>query len=84
MHDLAEMYERGLGVQRNLIAAYMWLDIAAAQGHEDASVDQIRIESQLSYEDYSKAAKLAVEWVNRYNDRIQAKNVSSGGAIGRR
>lgn len=51
-----------LSVQPNLVRAYMWLSLAAAQGHEPARSELDRIQSTMEPRWVQRAQKLAAAW----------------------
>ena len=51
----------GRGVRTDFVLAHMWLNIAAANGHEDAGLGRDGIELFMSHADISRATELARE-----------------------
>jgi TPR repeat protein len=49
------LYKNGQGVERNLITAYAWFDVAAAQGFELAQEKRDEIKLALTARDLRKA-----------------------------
>ena len=45
------------------VLAYMWWNLAAAQGNEDAQEDKDRIEQQMTREQIAEAQRLSREWI---------------------
>jgi len=69
MYDLGLRYALGQGVAKDLTHAYMWWDIAASQGNEDAKRKRNIIEEQMTSAEVSKAQELARECVAKdYKD----------------
>ena len=69
--NLGRLYERGLGVPRDLITAHLWYNLAAS-GFEPrdgsrtmAIAGRDRVASQLTAADLRKAYQLASEWSSR-------------------
>ena len=60
------MYADGRGVDRDDVAAYMWLNLAAAQltgAQRDIAVNtRVRVASQMSRSELGEAQRLAREW----------------------
>ncbi len=52
----------GLGVQADLVQAYMWFDLAAAQGHDLASKNRTFIAKSMTPAQIAKAEALARDW----------------------
>src|SRR5436305_149761 len=59
---LGYMYEKGQGVPRDYVAAYMWSFLAAVHGDETARKALDHVESMITPEQRSEAQKLAREW----------------------
>ena len=60
------MYYEGDGIDNDLVAAYMWSNLAAAQlsGEERGRVEKIRdfIASKLTSDELSRAQQLTRDW----------------------
>ena len=63
---LGWLYHEGTGVQKDLIAAYMWSNLAAAQlkGDERTQVEKVRdfIASKLKPDELQQAQQRARDW----------------------
>ncbi len=57
--NLGMMYIRGFGVSRNLIRAYMWLDLASAKGIGLAQQGRAKATEEMTPSQISKAKKMA-------------------------
>lgn len=57
--NLALLLSRGLGVQQNLVAAYAWFAIAAAQGDNDAATRRDELEARLDPDQLATAKAMA-------------------------
>ena len=65
--DLAQyhmgiMHVAGRGVPRDLVMAYMWLDLAAMQGHQGATTARDSLAGSVSAAQVAEAQKLARGW----------------------
>ena len=58
-NNLGLMYEKGMGVLQDMIAAHMWLTIAAANGDKKAVKGRDIVAGKLSSSDIVKAQKRA-------------------------
>ena len=58
---LGMMYGRGNGVQKNLVRAYAWMNIAAMQGNIGARGGQRDFEREMTAEQIAQAKKLSLE-----------------------
>jgi uncharacterized protein len=56
------MYWAGKGVKRDTIQAYMWANLAAAQGMELAKGARMIAEEQMTSAQVLEAQKMAREW----------------------
>ena len=66
------MYAKGLGVTLDSIRAYMWWDIAASQGNENAAIGRKALQKVMTSLQIDKAQQLAREWVaNNKNNTPQ-------------
>ena len=63
-HILGAMYDKGTGVLQDYVMAHMWLNIAAANGHEKAGEFRQKIAGQMTSADISEAQKMARECMN--------------------
>ena len=59
---LAFMYAKGIGMPEDLIIAYIWLNLAAAQGNEDAKTAREALERMMTPAQIAEAQKLSREW----------------------
>jgi TPR repeat protein len=50
------------GLPRDLVAAYMWLDLAAMRGHLGAATDRDRLARSMNAAQIAEAQKLTREW----------------------
>ena len=60
-YNLGNMYGRGTGVPENNVMAYMWWNLAAAQGDEDAKKNKGIVQEKMTPADISKAQTLSRE-----------------------
>jgi Sel1 repeat len=60
--SLGFMYQKGLGVPQDHLRAYMWFDLAAAQGTKGAAEWREHIAGRMTPEQIAEAQKLAREW----------------------
>ena len=56
---LGWMYEAGKGVQRDYIMAFVWYDVAVANGHKKAHRNRNSVESKLDEDELKKAQALS-------------------------
>ena len=61
-NNLGIMYARGQGVSRDYVGAYMWFNLSAVQGNQQAAVNQNRTASLMTPEQLAEAQKLVREW----------------------
>ena len=59
------MYGNGYGVPQGYLEAYMWYNLAAAEGNETARKNRDIVAKQMTPADISKAQKLAREWMEK-------------------
>lgn len=59
--NLAGMYYQGKGVPEDNVMAYMWINLAAAQGAEDAKKNKGIVQESMTPVDISKAQTLSRE-----------------------
>lgn len=62
LYELGLKYATGHGVERNLIQAHKWLNLASVHGSRRAVVDRDEVARELSGREISQALKLAREW----------------------
>ena len=56
------MYERGDGVPKDYVQAYMWYILGAASGAHRGSARKNALAEQMTPEQIAEAEKLAQEW----------------------
>ena len=56
------MHEQGQGVPQDYVVAHMWLNLAAAQGVEDAREGRDRVAGMMTSAQIAEAQRLAREW----------------------
>lgn len=59
---LGQMFYQGLGVSKNKIKAYAWLNLAAAQGNDHAGLIRNQLAIELSPNELEQAQKLSLEY----------------------
>jgi len=72
--NLGIMYTSGLGVPQDDVLAYMWLDLAAAQGSQDApegydaslSFRRVHVAKFMTREQIAEAQRLARVWTAKH------------------
>jgi TPR repeat protein len=57
------MYGTGQGGPEDIVLAYMWWDLAAAQGVEDAQDNKDIAESRMTREQIAEGQRLSREWI---------------------
>ena len=60
------MYGTGEGVPQDHVPAYMWFNIAAAQGDQAAPRDKDILEQQMTREQIAEAQRLSREWIEAH------------------
>lgn len=62
---LGQMFYQGLGVSKNKVKAYAWLNLSAAQGNDHAGLIRNQLALELSPPDLEQAQKLSLEYMGR-------------------
>ena len=70
---LAEKLFQGVGIERDIIQAHIWANLAASNGHEYAVSLRGAIENEMSDEEITKTQDAALELLKEYP---QASNLS--------
>jgi TPR repeat protein len=65
-NNLASMYYNGKGTSKDSVLAYVWWNIAAAQGNEGASQNRSFLEKEMTPDQIAKAQKLSKEYYAKY------------------
>ena len=60
------MYASGEGVAEDDVLAYMWWNLAAAQGHESAKNNKGILVKRMTREQIAEAQKLSREWTAKH------------------
>ena len=61
-YNLGVFYDNGLGVPQDLVRAYMWFTLSAAQGKDGAAVFRDLIARRMTPTQITEAQKFAREW----------------------
>jgi uncharacterized protein len=71
--NLGDLYYRGLGVPQDNVMAYMWFDLAAAQGKENAGTNRdVWVARRMTPGQIAEAQKLARQWKPRKEESVPA------------
>ena len=60
------MYGTGQGVPEDIVLAYMWWNLAAAQGVEVAQENKDIAESRMTREQIAEAQRMSREWLEAH------------------
>jgi TPR repeat protein len=60
--NLGLLYSNGRGVSQDYVSAYMWFDLAAAGGNEEAEKRRDTMAKKMTSGQIAQAQKLADEW----------------------
>jgi TPR repeat protein len=63
------MYFKGRGVAQDAVTSLAWLELAAAQGQENAAMEKAFVASRLTPEQWAKARALAEKLKTQPNKR---------------
>ena len=61
-YNLAVMLGNGQGVARDMVEAYKWLSIAAAEGFQEAKWNRYRAGKRMSVAELAEAERRAEAW----------------------
>jgi TPR repeat protein len=75
---IASYYLWGRGIDKDIVRAHMWFNIASAEGSEEALENRRAIEESMTLEQIEQAQKLAKEW---HASRV-LQNIIDGAAKG--
>ncbi len=64
--NLGLMYANGEGVPEDLVLAYMWYNLSAAQGNSRARWNKIIVEQGMTPEQIAEAQRLSREWLEQH------------------
>jgi TPR repeat protein len=62
------MYVNGEGVPEDMVLAYMWWNLAAAQGIESAQGNKDTLEERMTREQIAEAQRLSREWMAEHGN----------------
>ena len=62
---VAKMYDNGVGVPKNFVKAYMWYNLAAAQGITEAGDGRDELELKMTARQISDAQRLSQEMIDK-------------------
>jgi uncharacterized protein len=63
LFDLGMMYCAGRKVQRDLVAAHKWFNLAALRGSQEARTCRVEISQEMSPEEIAEAQRQARQWL---------------------
>jgi TPR repeat protein len=61
-YNLALMYEEGDGTAKDVVSAYMWYSLAAAEGDEDAKAAMLALAKRINTDQVRQADTRAKAW----------------------
>ena len=67
--DLGRMYHRGEGVWQDLVMAYVWYSVAAANGHEHAKAYLVLVKGRLNQDQLAVAQQRATQLFEKINTK---------------
>jgi hypothetical protein len=73
------MYEKGLGVARDYVKAYMWYELAAMRGHKAAGQNREIVASRMTPAQISRARELAREWIEERGTTNRTRRMDVSG-----
>ena len=62
MFGLGQAYQSGVGLERDLVMAHAWFNLAAARQHAEALASRRQIEAEMDLDQINAAQKFAREW----------------------
>ena len=65
-NDLGYMYATGAGVPEDAVLAYMWYNLAAAQGNERAQRNKDLLEERMTREQIAEGQRMSREWLEAH------------------
>ena len=65
------MYKKGQGVPQDYTQAYMWINLAAAQGFEEAVKTRDNLVKKLTPSQIEEGQRLAREWIATHPQATQ-------------
>jgi hypothetical protein len=69
------MYAKGQGVPQDYVLAYMWINLAAAQGNADTTENRDLVAKKMTPQQIAQAQELARNWkINTTSTSSQSKN----------
>ena len=68
-YNLGLCYDNGDGVPEDDITAYMWFNLASAQGLDTAKISKDIIAKRMTKEQVAEGQKLSREWQERFDKR---------------
>jgi uncharacterized protein len=66
--NIGEMYARGIGVQPDPVAAYMWYRLAEVAGERRAQGAEAALATNMTDDDISLARSRAAEWITKHRN----------------
>lgn len=64
-YELGDMYEKGQGLIKNYVLAYMWFNLASVNGTELVAESRERLVKKMTAEQILDAQKMTREYLNR-------------------
>jgi TPR repeat protein len=67
--ELGKCYLHGSGVGKDLVAAYMWFQLAEAQHNEDAHIEMESLRKTMSNTQQEEGSRRSVEWIKAHGGK---------------
>ncbi|MEM7463118.1 MAG: hypothetical protein AAF362_10605 [Pseudomonadota bacterium] len=71
--ELGVSYAEGQGLKQDNVRAFMWLSLAAAQGHENATLVRVKLKRRMTAQQIDDGYQMMREW-KRYFPSKSPKN----------
>jgi hypothetical protein len=73
-YQLGIFYRDGLGTPANKESSYLWLNIAAARGHEDALIYRDKLAAAMNKEELSRAQEASAQAIANFSAPVPANH----------
>jgi TPR repeat protein len=71
LYEIGLNYATGHGVDRNLVEAHKWLNLATVHGSNRAAIDRDDLTQELTRREIRQALQMAREWQDSHPDTIK-------------
>ena len=75
--ELGVSYAEGQGLKQDNVRAFMWLSLAAAQGHENATLVRVKLKRRMTAQQIDDGYQMMREWKRHFPSKLPKRWAAS-------